>query len=368
MVNRRFAIVALVTALVLGGSAVYGAASLDGGAVFTMSNAAAANEIVAFARDGSGALAFEGAFPTGGFGTGGGLGNQSGLALSDNGRWLVVVNAGSDDVSLFRVRPHSLDLADRISSFGTRPISITEVRGLVYVLNAGSLTVAGFEIRRGALVPIPGSVRAVGGRGIDPAQIGLTTDGRVLVVTLKDSNEIVTYPLDGNRVPGDPVVTASNGATPFGFGLAREMKLFVSEAAGGAPGASSLSSYVVGAQASLHTLTPSLPTHQTAACWVAISPNGRLAYTSNTPAATLTGFRIGPDGALALLDPSGVTATTGAGSAPVDSAFSRNGRYLYTLNSGSHQIGIFGVRPDGSLVPIGQGPSVPVAANGLAAR
>jgi 6-phosphogluconolactonase len=64
-------------------------------------------------------------------------GDQGALALSAGNRWLFVVNAGSNEVSVFRVEPSGLILVDRQPSGGSRPVSLTVDRNLLYVLNAG---------------------------------------------------------------------------------------------------------------------------------------------------------------------------------------------------------------------------------------
>jgi len=51
------------------------------GSVYTMTNSAEGNEVLVFSRSADGSLTPAGAFATGGFGTGGGLGNQSGVIL-----------------------------------------------------------------------------------------------------------------------------------------------------------------------------------------------------------------------------------------------------------------------------------------------
>jgi hypothetical protein len=57
-------------------------------------------------------------------------------------------------------------------------------------------------------------------------------------VTERDANRIQSLPLDVLGRPRAPVVTASVGATPFGFGFGPQGELIVSEA-----GASTVSSY-----------------------------------------------------------------------------------------------------------------------------
>src|SRR4051812_42004482 len=84
------------------------------GQVFTMSNAVGGNAVLVFGRGADGTLRAIGTFATGGNGTGAGLGNQGGLALDESGGTLVVVNAGSNEISAFRVREDgSLELTDK---------------------------------------------------------------------------------------------------------------------------------------------------------------------------------------------------------------------------------------------------------------
>ena len=338
-------------------------------AVYTMSNATSGNRILAFHRAPNGALTPAGSFATGGLGTGGGLGNQGGLTLSGNDRWLLAVNAGSHDVSLFATDDDGLRLVDRAPSGGTQPVSVTIHRDLVYVLNAGSDTVSGFRLRPyGQLTPLVGSTRPLSGAGTGPAQVQFRPDGRVLVVTEKATNLIVTYAVDEDGLLGPPQVQASQGATPFGFAFGNRRQLFVSEAFGGAPGASAMSSYRVRADGTLDLVSPSVPTHQTAACWVVVTEGGRFAYTSNTGSGSISGYAIDDDGALTLLNADGRTADTGTGSAPTDLALSENGRVLFVLDSGTHNIGAFSIRANGQLQPVAATGGLPAGANGLAAR
>src|SRR6266853_3558679 len=69
------------------------------GAVYAMTNAAAGNSILIFTRAANGALANAGSIATGGLGTGSGLGSQGALALTSDQRWLLAVNAGSNDIT-----------------------------------------------------------------------------------------------------------------------------------------------------------------------------------------------------------------------------------------------------------------------------
>ena len=341
-----------------------------GGAVYTMSNAAAGNEVVVYPRAANGQLGAADRIATGGLGLGAGLGNQGGVALSDDGRWLFVVNAGSDDLSVFAVGEAGLTLVQTINSQGDRPVSVTQSGDLVYVLNAGSDSLAGFRMdAHGLLAPIPGSPRPLSGAGVGAAQIQFGLGGHALVVSEKASNKLVVYEIDRDGAPeAAPEVVDSVGPTPFGFDFGLRGHLFVSEAAGGAANASSVSSYRLTRDGRLETVSGAAPTGLTAACWVVVSPDGRFVYSADAGSNAISGYRAGPDGTLTLLDADGVTASTGAGSTPLDLAISVDGRYLYALNGGNHTLAEFRIGNDGGLTPIGALGGLPDKANGLVAR
>ena len=352
---------ALLAMLALAAAANASSSGNSPGAVYTLTNASGGNAVIAFDRAADGTLSLQGTFATGGNGAGSGLGSQGAVVLSADGRQLLAVNAGSNSVSLFGVRPNGLELEATVSSGGVRPISVT-VRGrLAYVLNAGgSGNISGFALSHDGLTPLAGSTQPLGAGSSGPAQVSFTPDGAALVVTEKTSSTIDTYAVGTDGLPSAPVMSPSAGGTPFGFDFDNRGHLLVSNAAGSA------SSYAVSA-AGAAVITGPVATNQGAPCWLVTSKNGRFAYTANAAAGTISGFSVGQDGSLVLLDPSGATASLGATSHPLDEAFSNDGRYLYNLTDGSHAISAFLVGADGSLTLVGS-TSVPVGADGLTAQ
>src|SRR5436305_11795396 len=75
------------------------------GYVYVNDNSAPANTIAGFARHADRTLtSLPGSpFATGGGGTGSGIGSQGALQSADHGRYLLAVNAGSNQVSVLRV-------------------------------------------------------------------------------------------------------------------------------------------------------------------------------------------------------------------------------------------------------------------------
>jgi 6-phosphogluconolactonase len=349
------------------------------GAVYTASNSSSGNEVLAYKRASNGNLQFIRAFATGGSGNDAALGNQGGIALSRDGQWLLVVNPGSNDFSAFRVEPNGgLTLTDTETSNGLLPVSVTISGNLVYVVNFGdgdedTGNIAGFTIdfNSGDLTPILGSIRSLSGMtDPQPAQIQFNRGGTGLVVTEKATNFINTYMVDANGVAGEPLSNLSHGVTPFGFSFSRQGYLIVSEAFAGLPDISAVSSYSVNTQGEVNVITPSSPTNETAACWIVVTDDGKFTYTTNTGSGTISGYRINrATGELRLLDPDGITARTGIDSGPTDEALSQGSKYLYVLNSLTHEIIGFSVDgSDGSLERIELVGGLPDFAFGLVAR
>lgn len=336
-------------------------------AVFTMTNAANGNEIVVLQRSKDGGVS-QTMFSTGGLGSGAGLGSQGALILSEHDLLLLAVNAGSNELSIFAVLPKRLVLLDVVDSGGEHPISVTKRGRLVYVLNAGgSGNITGFKIGRyGKLSPLEGSTQPLSNAGTgdspQPAQISFSPDGNWLVVTEKMTNLIDVYEVQ-NGIAGPPTSYPSAGMTPFGFAFHPKGHLIVSEAFGGAPGASTMSSYRVGHD--FEVISPAVATTQTAACWVVISKDGKYAYDTNTGSGSISSFTIGADGSLTLLNPQ--AGLTGEGSSPIDMDITSDGKFLVALGGANGTITGFEVKADGSLVHIGQ-VNVPMGSVGLAAR
>jgi 6-phosphogluconolactonase len=349
--------------------AVAGAAQAGEGAVFTIGNDPAGNAVLAFRRGNDGRLQFAGSFPTGGRGSGGGLGSQGALVLSEDGELLFAVDAGSNEISSFAVHGTSLRLVGHVSSGGTRPISLTVHDDLLYVLNAGGAgNITGFSVgEEGALQPLPGSTRPLSGNATGPAQIEFTPDGEHLVVTEKATDRLDVYEVGDDGRTDSPAVQASSGRTPFGFAFGRHGLLVVSEAFGGAAGAGAISSYApLGEDGAIRTVSASVTDHESAPCWVVITRNGRIAFTSNTGSDSISSYRIDRDGRLVLLE--SVAGRTGAGGAPVDMAVTRESRFLYALDGGTAGISAFRVQPGGDLEPVPGVSGLPRAAVGIAAR
>jgi 6-phosphogluconolactonase (cycloisomerase 2 family) len=336
------------------------------GAVYTITNSELGNEVLIFDRSADGSLSPAGAFETFGSGTGIGLGNQNGVILTPDNQWLYAVNAGSDTISAFKVKPEAIEFVGSFFSGGTRPISLTVNGDLLYVVNAGGAVgandnITGFTMEPDGLPkPLPGSTQPLSGPDTSPAQIGFSPDGNVLVVTEKGTHIIDTYVVNDDGLAGPPNIFPSAGTVPFGFSFGKRNRLYVSEA-----GTNSASSYQVYPDGNLEVISAAVLTGQRGVCWLVIPKNGRYAYTTNAGTGTISGFDIDRNGTLSLLDADGVTAEATGG--VIDEAFSNNSRYLYALSSGAGTIFGYQVGSNGQLTQI-QVIDLPTGANGLAAN
>ena len=326
--------------------------------VFVQTNQTAGNDVLAYSILPNGDLSLFGTYPTQGTGTGSGLGSQGALAFARGGTVLLVVNAGSDDISVFSVKGSNVQFQSKISSGGTMPTSITAHGNLVYVLNAGgSGNITGFYFAgKGNLTPIPNSTKFLSNNGVGnapgPAQVSFNPDGSILIVTEKPTNKILSYTIGADCVANGPNIFSSAGNTPFGFSFRNENQFMVSEAFGGAVDSSAVSSYSVSSDGTVSLIDGPVFTTETAACWVVVTKNNKYTYTTNTGSGTITGYRIDYEGNLALLNSDGVTADLGAGTSPIDMALSTNSKYLYCLNAGTHTISSLRVNGNGSLTPM----------------
>jgi len=344
------------------------------GALYTMTNAAAGNEVVVFDRLADGSLRFADRYDTGGLGSGGGLGNQGGIVLSNDERWLLVVNAGSGEVSVFDVGADGLSLADTAPSGGVRPVSVAVHGDLVYVVHAGGSAgdvdgIAGLRLGSGGtLSPLPASSLPLSAPNAMPAQIVFSPDGRFLLVTEKATDTITVFPVEADGYAGAPIHVPAAGQTPFAIDFGKRDQLFVSEVSGGAEDAGAVSSYFLQPDGQLIVIDGSVPNTETAPCWLVVTRGGRYVFTTNTPDDSLSAYGIDFEGHLELLADDGRSGEPGIGTRPLDMDLSDDGRFLYTLNVGNGTISTFRVLPDGSLQEVHVAYGVPIGANGLAVR
>jgi 6-phosphogluconolactonase (cycloisomerase 2 family) len=348
------------------------------GAVFAMTNATEGNEIVVYERFSNGTLNRLRNVSTRGLGIGVDTDTQGPLRLSENNRYLYAVNPGSDNISVFEVDGTRLRFLQIIDA-GDQPLSLTISGNLLYVLD-GSVAeqgIMGFRIaNNGTLTPLPNSFRMLSSPIAVPGEIRFSPDGRVILVTHKTTNVLLTpqNAIDAFTVGNDgyasamPIRNASFGLRPFALAFRNDNRLVVVEAFNAAPNMSAASSYQLNQDGTLTVISGSVQSGQTDICWVVITDDGRFAFTANFGSGTISSFGFSNTGALTLIN--GTAASLGDMSQPVDISLSRNSRYLYQLLRGDGAVAAFRIENNGSLSPLGVvtgGLPVGDGASGLAA-
>jgi 6-phosphogluconolactonase len=335
-------------------------------------NTATANTIDGFARHANGSVTpLPGSpFAAGGAGTGTGLASQGAIQATPGGRYLLAVDAGSNQISVLRVTKGGVPvLAGRpVSSGGVQPVSIAISRaGLVYVANsgAGGSGYSGFRLGSGGrLTAIPGSTVSVP----DAAGLGdvfFNALGDRLVGTRTGTSQIDSFVvLPGGHLAaaqGSPFTGQGLGQLGAEFSPTHPFQLFVSNAHNGA-GLGTVSAYRDGFSGRLVPVGSSpFADGQTAPCWVEISRDGRYLFTVNTGSGNISGYSISPRGSLALI---GSTPIRGGG-ADTDLRLSPDGRTLSVDGSGNHILSVFAVH-GGTLTELPSSPA-PLPAGGAPA-
>jgi len=336
------------------------------GIVYTIDNKSA-NSVLEFQSGPDSSLTLVGTFSSHGSGTGAKLASQGSVTLTQDDKWLLVVDAGSDQITVFQVNSDgSLTFASVAASHGTAPISITEHDRLVYVLDNGTRTtpgnIAGFSLaHNGLLTFLPGSVQPLSGApNTSPEQIGFSNDGSVLVVTEKAAGAIDTYVVGSGGVASSPTTISSNSAGPYGFAFTPQGYLILSEAAAG-----TLSSYSVSDDGVLRTLSGSIPDFGLAPCWVAVSPDGDFVYTTNAHGGTISGYEVSGTGTISLFSSVASKALTPTLDLAFGGSNNFHNQFLYVLNGNS--ITSFRVYNDGSIAQFATVGGLPTSATGIAA-
>jgi len=328
------------------------------GGVYTESNSldtAIGNAVQMFARGPDGSLTSLGTIPTGGFGTGAGLGSQGSVRLSPDNQHLLAVSAGTDQLTAFQVNGNAtLTRLNVVGSGGVFPISVTATDSVAYVLNAGgSQHINGYFLNSFGLTPLDGR-QNLSPTAAGPAEVRFSPSASLLDVTEKFSNTIDIFPVGGRPVAGPPVQSPSAGVEPFGSAWSDVDRLLVTDTTSNA-----VTLYAVGPDNRLTVVAGPVPNFQSAPCWIAVTGNQQFAYVANTGSGTISSYAITRN-SLQLL--ASVAAVIGG--APIDLDLSSDSRFLYALNGTT--ITALGVNADGSLTPIGVAPVIPGSV-GLAA-
>ncbi|HEY1920163.1 MAG TPA: beta-propeller fold lactonase family protein [Streptosporangiaceae bacterium] len=354
----------VATAGLLGGATAASASTASPvvGYTYVNDNTPTVNTVAGFDRHADGSLtAMPGSpFAIGSAGLGAGLGSQGAIQATQNGKYLLAVDAGSNQISVLHLSakgvPHLV--GQPVSSGGVEPVSITVHSSLVYVANtgAGGSNYTGFQLHGGTLTPIADSAYAVP-EGSGLGDVFFNATGNRLVGTRAATSQIDSFAVlrDGRlaAAPGSPFTGQGLGQIGSEFSPAKPTQLFVSNAHNGA-GLGTVSAY---RDSSVGQLTPigSSPyaDGQTAPCWVTISHDGQYLFAINTGSGNISSYSINPGGSLHLISSYPISG----GGADTDAQLSPDGNYLLVDGSGMHFVSVFAVN-GGALTEVPSSPTL----------
>jgi len=348
-------------------------------ALYTMTNQPD-NEVLVFARDVShGRLTFVQSVSTTGSGsqqeTNSGppanfpvlpgadpVGSQGGIVVA--GKCLLVVNAGTNDVSTFNIHSASeIEFAGRFASNGLYTDSIAERDGLVYVLNGGGNgSIQGYTLSQFncGLNPIGGPVELIQGGGsvsdevtpsnppfgiAKPSQIGFTPEGHIIVnIPVPGGGQnfpfvggqfqvFEIYAGDGSASSPHTTTLERIGSVPFAFDYDHEGRLLVAENVidGFDPNSANnggLSVWEIDENRDYNNVGL-VSAEQGFTCWIEYIAQNHCVYTANSgTVGSISSFAL-QDGAYDLVE--SVAATLNG---PLDLIASQDGRFLYTISPG----------------------------------
>jgi 6-phosphogluconolactonase len=340
------------------------------GHVYLDGNTAGANTVAAYNRapDGSLTPAPGSPFAVGGAGLGAGLGSQGAIQLADNGRYVLAVDAGSNQISVLQTnRDGSLTQVpgSPVSSGGVEPVSIAVHDHLVYVANDGDAThsanYTGFFLTPfGRLVQLPHSTVNAPGAANDLGDVLFNSNGTKLVGTEVASSLIDSFRVDFlghlHAAPGSPYPGQGLGAFGSAFRPTNPDQLFVSNPHNVGNDVGTVSAFDVADNGALSSIGASpFADLQNAPCWVAITPDGQDLFAVNTGSGTVSRFSIDRNGNLTLLGSTLVNDQGGVGG--TDPTVTPDGRNLYINETAAHGLAEMTIK-GGNLTEL---PGSPVA-------
>lgn len=312
-------------------------------------------------------------------GTQGGVGQgttpftQNGLIASEDGEFLFVTSLLSNQITIFRIRSNgTLDHIRNVDTGGFTPASITMSDDILYVSHLGVsfdfcyfCDFRGFWFDRETidLIPILDSVIEL---PLNPPGFTLAIQfapgGDIMLGTRVTENKIDSLLLDrdtGLLTPafGSPFATEDTQPIGFAFSPIDPSLVFVSNIVELDEKPGTMSSYTLDYGSGVITRVPGGPYTtggEGAACWVALTSDGRNLYTTNTRSDSISRYKVNTDGTLDFFGVIPVPKFDSLNDEPLDMVITPDDHYLYTVNGGV-ATGIVGYRilDDGDLELLG---------------
>lgn len=340
--------------------------------VYTLDNDVDRNGVAVYRRAADGSLMqlIGSPFNAGGMGlTGGDIDEQGAIRVA--GKYVLAVNPGSDSIAVFEKTPRGLLHVDGspFPSNGSTPLSLAVHGELVYVANQAAEfakpksapNITGFRLMKdGSLKTIPDSTVNFP-KGMGPAQVELANSGRLLVATAGfqvdegEGSRIYTFHVENGGVlrAGENSPIKPEGATgTVGFSISpKSDRVFVSTFKN-----SGVLTFGVDPQtAKIQQMGMPKSNDQRAACWTALTKDGRTLYVGNFVSNSISVYDVSMYDKLTLL---GSVPRRGATNKDTkDIELSSDGKFLYAVGSGERQISIFKIESNRLLTELPQGQS-----------
>ena len=344
-------------------------AAAEGRFVYTNDDVAGPNTVSGFRVGSDGALVpVPGSpFTTGGTGGRGGFFASNRITVFASRDLLFASNAGSNDISVFRIDGLTGSLtpvsgspfpSGGVSSLGISLAATPDGRFLI-AANTRSRNLVIFKVTAtGALRP----VQSRAGLPEAPDGIKVSPDGRFLAVSYPAANLIEMYVIgaNGDLTPaeGSPFVTTQSTGLDINCTSDR---LYAGDAVPG----TSVEVFSISAGGALTPLAGSPFALDTRSIGnvVLLNPTDEILFVSNLDTATIATARVDRDGALTPVPespfPVGPTAFDPAGMAT-----DRSGRFLYVADF-VNEVAVFVVTSSGTLVPVAGSPFSTMQSGGL---
>lgn len=263
------------------------------------------------------------------------------LAVHPSGKFLYVANPGQNenDISLFTIASNGV-LTEVFPRFSVAPqgtlpqlLVMDSAGAFLYVMNAGSNNISVFSVNAttGALAPVAGSPFAI---GLAPLNMQLTPSGNFLYVTAASTplGLIAGFSVKSG-IPTLVSLTSTDGINPFGLAIDPAGKyLYAANTS-----SNSISIFTIGASGALSEVSGS-PVNDTYSAPVALAVDsaGKFLYVANQASNNVAVYTITSGTGL----PVGLTTSTTTFSfvteaSPSVLTIDPSGKYLFVGNQGS---------------------------------
>ena len=225
------------------------------------------------------------------------------VIASPDGRFLFAVNQGSNSIAEFRVqRDGALELVDNsaIGSGGTQPVSLAIANGRLYVVNRGNEvqgqtptiapTITVFNIGQNGVLTQDFADTTTLPLGLSPSQVLISSTSDLAFVdtftppplnNVAEANEVLPFQIadDGKLIPVSSGGVGAPVTPPLLLGLAQDPTQNIIYA--GLTGAKQVGVFTFDGAGNL-TLVDTVSVQGSGPCWTSVSANGKFLYTVDT--------------------------------------------------------------------------------------